>query len=69
MWFSDAGAEYGLVRWIGRPGGEEEILAGVEFVSYFLVCFFLCAGVAKGSGLSPDKEMCLGGEIGRLPSA
>jgi hypothetical protein len=33
VWISDQGPEYGVVRWIGHIPGDDDLLAGVEFVS------------------------------------
>ena len=44
VWLSDDGPEYGFVRWIGHvPGSDDDYIAGVEFVSFFLPNLTTCA--------------------------
>jgi len=40
VWLSDSGPEYGTVRWLGvLPGASPHTMAGVEFVSFFILLF------------------------------
>ena len=37
VWLSDYGPEYGIVRWVGNLPDTPEVIAGIEFVSFYAI--------------------------------